>query len=174
MRRTHFVYIIFYIVSITLSLPFAERSALAAEPTEQVIDPGTLLQIRDALPDVSYPELQRILKSNDTLWYDDESMTPSYQDSVGAGSNATWPDLVAASESVIGGLFNRRTKQWQFPWSTTAGTDRSDNIQVKRWGWPARFPRFHPADKESSSPVERSRAAGRESPCRRLPTRMSN
>jgi cytochrome c553 len=102
----------------------------AAEAIESLIPADRLERIKAALPAVADPNLSRILTSEQTLWYDDEVMTPSYQDSLGASSNSKWPDLVAASETVISGLHDRQRHRWRFPFATTAGTDASTNLQV--------------------------------------------
>ena len=67
-----------------------------------------------------HSKLASTLQSPGTLWYDATVMSPSYQDSVGASSNNHWPDLVAASEDIIGGMHDRAKHQWQFPFGTTA------------------------------------------------------
>lgn len=106
-----------------------ERQAYASS-VESLIPPARLASIKAALPKVAFPRLGEILSSDQTLWYDHEVMEPTYQDSMGAQSNTTWPNLVAASEDVIGGLHDRSKKRWQFPFATTAGTDRATNIKV--------------------------------------------
>lgn len=95
-----------------------------------LIPPERLARVKAALPNVADPRLSKILNGTQALWYDEHAMTPSYQDSLGASSNSRWPDLVAAPESVIGGLHDRQKHRWQFPFATTAGTDASTNLQV--------------------------------------------
>jgi hypothetical protein len=97
---------------------------------ESLIPADQLGLIRLALPEVAYPELAEILASEQTLWYDDEVMTPSYQDSVGASSNDRWPNLVAGSQTVIRGMHDYARRRWQFPFGTTAGTDNSTNTKI--------------------------------------------
>lgn len=109
---------------------FAAPAALFANTIQQIMPADRLEQIKSALPEVSHPELRAIFSSNQTLWYDHDVMTPAYQDSVGAGANATWPNLVAAPQQVINGFWNRQYRRWQFPFSTTAGTDNSTNAKV--------------------------------------------
>ena len=99
----------------------------------QLISANKLHKIRSSLPRVAYQGLQDILNSDQTLWYNDEVMAPSYQDSVGAASNETWPDLVAGSEAVITGLYDRGRNRWQFPFATTAGTDNSTNVHIENF-----------------------------------------
>jgi len=100
-----------------------------------VMPASKLATVKAALPIIADPSLAAVLASPHTLWYDEEVMKPSYQDSVGASSNDKWPDLVAASEGIIGGFHNRSKKRWQFPFSTTAGTDDSTNIQVENFAY---------------------------------------
>lgn len=121
------------IVGVWGALPaFGDEDSESAA-VNQIIPAHELARIRASLPKVAYQGLREVLRSPQTLWYNDEVMTPSYQDSVGAASNATWPDLVAASESVIGGLYDRSKGQWHFPFATTAGTDHSTNIHVENF-----------------------------------------
>ena len=118
------------------SILFALGSANAtpqgpARDLDTLIMPeAKLATIRAALPKVGNPNLTTILQSTQTIWYDETTMKRSYQDSVGASSNDKWPDLVAASESIIGGLHNRANHKWQFPFAGTAGTDDSTNLRV--------------------------------------------
>ena len=105
----------------------------ASTTIEQLIPRERLDKIRAALPKVAFAELERVLASAETLWFNHDVMTPSYQDSLGAQSNATWPDLVAASEAVIGGLHDRSHHRWQFPFATTAGTDDAVNVQTVKF-----------------------------------------
>lgn len=105
----------------------------AQSPIKSLIPEDRLAKIKSALPQVQFEELSNIFKSSETLWYDHEVMTPSYQDSVGVNSNADWPRLVAKTPQTnpaIEGLFDAQKKRWQFPFSVTAGTDRSDNIKI--------------------------------------------
>lgn len=111
-------------------------SAFAGPRIESAIPADRLAKIKAALPAVSYPELEAIFASPSTYWYDHESMTPSYQDSinepiVGANSNALWFRLLADSLFADGDkIFDRSKSRWQFPFATTFGTDQTDNIQV--------------------------------------------
>lgn len=110
---------------------FSQSTHLYSARLDTLIMPVAKLKtIRAALPHVNNPHLVQILNSSHTLWYDDTVMLRSYQDSIGASSNDKWPDLVAASESIISGLHDRVNRRWQFPFSTTAGTDESTNLQV--------------------------------------------
>jgi len=97
---------------------------------ESLMPADKLTKVKAALPKVAFPALQAILTSDKTIWYDHDSMTPAYQDSVGANSNANWPDLVAADAGTINGLHDRTKKRWQFPFATTAGTDAATAVKV--------------------------------------------
>ncbi len=108
-------------------------AAQAADLNTVIMPAERLAKIKENLPLVVDPTLGDILSSSETLWYDHKSMVPSYQDSVGASSNDKWPNLVAASESIIGGLHDRSRKRWQFPFGTTAGTDDSPNVHVSNF-----------------------------------------
>jgi len=96
-----------------------------------------LAQVRAALPKVAFPRLQAALDSNQTVWYDDASMKPSYQLAVsqdppfGANSNDRWFDTVNPILHPIALNFYDPSKhQWRFPFATTAGTDNSTNVKV--------------------------------------------
>ena len=100
---------------------------------ESLIPQGRLATIKSALPQIGSQKLGEIMNSPETLWYDHESMTPSYQDSIGVNSNADWPRLVAKLDDTtpaIQGLHNARSKRWQFPFSVTAGVDDSSNSKI--------------------------------------------
>jgi hypothetical protein len=102
-------------------------------PIKSLIPADRLAKIKAALPQVQFENVSTIFKSDETLWYDHDVMTPTYQDSVGVNSNADWPRLVAKTADTnpaIAGLFDAKNKRWQFPFSVTAGTDRSENIKV--------------------------------------------
>ncbi len=107
--------------------------AVGRGPIESLIPAARLATIKAALPALADVRLGRILNGAQTLWYDAEVMTPSYQDSLGANTNAHWPDLVAGSEEVITGLHDRQRHRWQFPFATTAGTDASTNLKVENF-----------------------------------------
>lgn len=118
-------------------------SSYAEANLNTVIMPAARLdKIKASFPFILDPKLAAVLHSPQTLWYDETVMKASYQDSVGASSNDKWPDLVAASESIIGGLHDRKKKRWQFPFGTTAGTDESTNIQVENFVY---FPQMEPS-----------------------------
>src|SRR5262245_30345777 len=59
----------------------------ALDPTmPQILGAAALAEYKAALPHVAYKKLEDILQSPSTLWWDKETMIPSYQDSVGDGS----------------------------------------------------------------------------------------
>lgn len=118
----------------TVSHTKADEVTEGAQTTIQsLVAPARLAKIKSALPQVRYSSLANILKSSQTLWYDHESMSPTYQDSVGVNTNADWPRLVAKSSETnpaILALHDAGKKRWQFPFSVTAGTDLSSNVKV--------------------------------------------
>jgi hypothetical protein len=108
----------------------------AAPPAApQIVDGTTLATYKAALPKVAWPELQTMLESPSTLWFDKATMIPSYQDSV--GDNAQTPIGARANSQgraviVEPGkrLFSDDGKTWAFPFAHTAGTDQSSNVFV--------------------------------------------
>jgi hypothetical protein len=111
-------------------------------PVTSPLPADRLSQLKQALPKVGYPHLQSILQSSQTLWYDHESMKPSYQAAVsqsppmGANSNDKWFDLIATSvEPTARNFYDERNKRWRFPFGTTAGTDRSTGHKVFNFLW---------------------------------------
>ncbi len=109
-------------------LPVSETTTI-----KSLIPAERLAKIKAALPQVQYNAVGAIFKSAETLWYDHDVMTPTYQDSVGVNSNADWPRPVAKgpdTNPAIAGLFDAKNKRWQFPFSVTAGTDKSENVKV--------------------------------------------
>jgi hypothetical protein len=130
-------------------------TAAAADPTvptgatPQILSAATLAKYKSALPKVAYPKLEAIFESPSTVWFDKETMIPSYQDSVGDGSQTP---IGARANSQGAGvivpqgrrLFSQDGKTWAFPFAHTAGTDASTNIQipqglgglgVNKWTW---------------------------------------
>jgi len=116
-------------------------TAAAADPTvptgalPQIVAAGTLAKYKSALPKVAYPKLEAIFESPSTVWFDKETMIPSYQDSVGDGSQTP---IGARANSQGAGvivpqgrrLFSQDGKSWAFPFAHTAGTDTSTNLQI--------------------------------------------
>lgn len=120
---------------VLLILCFAAGLARGANLNTVLLPAESLARIKNALPLILDPTLAGVLASPYTLWYDESVMKPSYQDSVGASSNDKWPDLVAASDEVIGTLHSRARHRWQFPFGTTAGTDDSTNLVVANFAY---------------------------------------
>lgn len=94
-------------------------------------------KVKAALPKTAYARLQDVLSSDDTIWYDHESMKPSYQAAIqqsppyGANANDKWFDLIADSvQPVARNFYDEGKKKWRFPFGTTAGTDDSQNMKV--------------------------------------------
>lgn len=116
-----------------VSLAFCSSAISAPNLNTLLMTSEQLSKIRAALPAVADPNLGYVLQSSETLWYNETVMKRSYQDSVGASSNDKWPNLVAASESIIGGLHDRKNHRWQFPFAVTAGTDDANNLAVENF-----------------------------------------
>jgi len=101
----------------------------------QILDATTLATYRAALPKVGYERLDKILKSNATLFWDKATMPPAYQDVVGDGGglpfgarlNSTGRSLIVPEGKK---LFSEDGKSWSFPFGHTAGTDDSTNAFI--------------------------------------------
>ncbi len=112
----------------------AVADAPASAPAPLLLGQSQLGLYKAALPKVAYPALQRILDDSSTFWYDDQSMVPSYQDSVGdnsgtpigARANATAKGIIVPE----GKKFFDDKGHWSFPFGHTAGTDNSSNVVV--------------------------------------------
>ena len=94
-------------------------------------------KVKAALPKTAYGKLQDVLSSDDTIWYDHDSMKPSYQAAIqqsppyGANANDKWFDLIADSvEPIARNFYDENKRKWRFPFGTTAGTDDSENMKV--------------------------------------------
>jgi len=113
----------------------------AVVTVESAIPGDRLAKIKAALPPVEAPKLQAILHSSQTFWYDQDSMTPSYEAAVGpppsgANSNDKWFNLLAPSVQPTGDkIYDRAKKRWRFPFGTTFGTDDSTNAKVANFLW---------------------------------------
>lgn len=139
-RAGHVVLSLVGLVALSVGCSNAEQpaaSALAADSTgttiQSLLPAERMAKVKASLPKVGFDKINDILNSSETLWYDHESMTPSYQDSVGVNSNADWSSGVAKTpqtNSAITGLFDANNKRWTFPFSVTAGTDKSTNTKV--------------------------------------------
>lgn len=116
--------------------PYAEIRVESPLPTER------LNLLKKSLPKVAYPALQQIFLSSQTVWYDHESLSPSYQASIsqsppyGANSNDRWFDLVASPvRPTAQNFYDAAKKRWRFPFATTAGTDQATNLRVFNFLW---------------------------------------
>lgn len=109
------------------------NTAPSAAPV--VLAPDVLARYKTALPHVAYKKLQDIFDSADTMWWDKETIVPSYQDCVGDGS---FTPIGARANSQGKGvivpegkrLFSADGETWAFPFAHTGGTDRSTNILI--------------------------------------------
>jgi hypothetical protein len=143
---------------LTVSCGQAHDSSLSASPgvadvkVESAIPAERLAKLKAALPKVGYPKLQEVLQSQQTFWYDHDSMQPSYQASIkqsppyGANSNDRWFDLIADSvHGTARNFFDENKRQWRFPFGTTAGTDNATNLKVFNFLWlPAKDGKLQP------------------------------
>ena len=99
--------------------------------TFQAMPAEKLQRYRAALPTLAFAKLDAIMKSPKTFWYDDETIVPAYQDSVGDGRVApigARPNSRGHTLSLPAHLFDK--EHWKFPFGHTAGTDHSTNIDV--------------------------------------------
>lgn len=116
----------------------------SAEAKDAVIDapsqlmPATKIErLKKALPRFGWDRINEILADRGTLFYDHDTITPSYQDSIGApaeGDHAVMgarPNAIGDA-SIAEGITPRpfKTDRWVFPFGKTAGTDASDNIEI--------------------------------------------
>jgi hypothetical protein len=97
----------------------------------------------DALPQLSDPTVDAIVRAPSTMWYDEASLVYVYQDSFGSpkglranrvgydvGANASEPDIRLLTQYFQPGKF-------KFPFSVTAGAEFSDNTYVLNfWSTP--------------------------------------
>lgn len=115
-------------------------ATLSTAAAPQLLPAADLQRYKAALPQVAYKALEEIFQSPDTMWWDKETMIPSYQDSVGDGS---YTPIGARANSqgraviVPEGkrLFSEDGETWSFPFSHTAGTDRATNLFVVNFMW---------------------------------------
>ncbi len=126
-------------ISLLASCAPDERSTVsaaagAAAPAPQLLSDASMARYKAALPKVAFPALQKIFQDPGTFWYDDQSMIPSYQDSV--GDNSTAPIGARANQTAKGIIVPEGKKffdnkgHWSFPLGHTAGTDNSENVVV--------------------------------------------
>jgi len=113
----------------------------------QFIDRKELSAYLKNMPAVSDAQINGALKSQDTIWYDEDSMVFAYQDSFGnptgpeglranrvaydVGSTAAEPDIKALTE-----YFELQT--FKYPFSITAGRLDRDNAQAVYFWLPPR------------------------------------
>lgn len=108
-------------------------SAQAPVNVDQLLDPATLAAYKADLPSFAYERLNRIVKDEDTLWYDEEVMLPAYQDTVapdvtvGCRANDFGAQLIVPEGRPT---FNAAGSGFAFPFGTTAGTDRAKGVEV--------------------------------------------
>lgn len=109
---------------------FLGSTQTLADPTPVTfMSPTKVANLKAILPKVNHPELSRVLQSQNTMWYDHESMVPVYQDSVtpvlGVRANSIGRDLAVEGERLFdtNGTFH-------IPFGRTAGTVRNDNIEI--------------------------------------------
>ncbi len=108
----------------------------APESYVDIMPPERMAQYRSLLPKTESAELNGILMSPQTMWYDKESMVPGYQDSMGSpqGPEGMRPNTIQSSlidTAVPGGhakLFAARGR-FNFPFGT-GGIDESDNAHT--------------------------------------------
>ncbi len=100
----------------------------------QIASADKIAQYRKNMPRFAYERINEIIASSDTLWYDKESMIPTYQDTVGHARNAPIgmrrnSEGAGLIDIIPGGrqMFSRDGKTWEFPFAHTAGTDNSTN-----------------------------------------------
>lgn len=112
----------------------------------QFIDRQELGTVLQNLPSVTDQRIDGVLKSAETMWYDEASMVFTYQDSFGrpggpeglranrvgydVGSTSTVPDIKALTEYFDPGRF-------KFPFAVTAGGgDQSNSYVLNFWSVP--------------------------------------
>jgi hypothetical protein len=101
----------------------------------QIMSQTKMTAVKAALPKVAWPQLQAILNSSETMWYDKDSMKPCYQDSVGDGS---YTPIGARLNNEGKGLivpegqkfFADDGQTWSFPFGHTAGMDEAENALI--------------------------------------------
>ena len=108
--------------------PRADRAA-----GDQIMTAADISRLQQALPRFAWSGIDEILKSPRTMWYNHKTITPSYQDSVGDGTSApigARPNSRAEGIIVPEGRHLFTGEKWSFPFGTTAGTDKSDNVEI--------------------------------------------
>jgi len=142
----------------TLALLLTPRSR--ADGIQSLIPSAKLVQIKAALPQVSYPTLSAIFSSSDTLWYDTDVMKPSYQETGhpggGAQDNAHWLRLIASPLlDIANKIYDAQALHWRFPFAATAGTDNATNIYTANFlSLPSEAGKIQPIPVSSTSDDE--------------------
>ena len=124
-----------------------QQDTLKPENSLQLIDPRDLSAYLKNLPNIENPQLNETLHSKNTIWYDENSMVFSYQDSFGnptgpeglranrvafdVGSTASEPSIRALTE-----FFELQT--FKYPFSITAGRADLENSQAIYFWQPPR------------------------------------
>lgn len=130
-------------ISECLSYTQGQLSQLNPSKIVQYIDSRELKAYLKNLPNIADTQLNKALHSEDTIWYDEDSMVFVYQDSFGnptgpeglranrvaydVGSTAVEPDIKALTE-----YFELQT--FKYPFSITAGRlDRANSEAIYFW-----------------------------------------
>ena len=108
------------------------------------IDAATLKPFKDALPRIAKPEVDALLRSSSTIWYDDRSMVFLYQDSVevvtGGRANCVGRSVGERNRNNpgIAKLLNYFGPDYKFkyPFRTVAGTDNVTNVKTLNFWTP--------------------------------------
>lgn len=121
---------------VCLALCLTARALVALD----LMPPAKAAQYKALLPTVWDEETSTILRSPETLWYDAESIVPSYQDSQGdpEGNRPNTIEPILIDLAVPGGhanLFGEKGK-FNFPFKS-GGADLSDNlVKINFWSVP--------------------------------------
>lgn len=115
-----------------------KSEAASQAQIEQVLDPATMASYKKNLPKFAYPELQRVIQSPQTFWYDHNTIIPAYQDTDGGisyGPYGAEPAPIGVRDNssgrtigIVDHLFDG--EKFAFPFGSTAGADNSKNIIV--------------------------------------------
>ena len=83
--------------------------------------------VRSVIPTVDCRQTTDVLRSGDTIWYDDDSMPQSYQDPIPPITGLRTPSSILAPPEVFDG------DRFRFPWGHTAGTSRCVNVKTVKF-----------------------------------------
>lgn len=100
--------------------------ALFTAPVE-LMPREQLAVVRSVVPKVDCRETMEVLLSQDTIWYDDDSMPQSYQDPVPPITGLRLPSSVLAPPEIF------EAARFKFPWGHTAGTSRCSNVRTVKF-----------------------------------------